>query len=93
MPKFKIALHKEIVKVGEILVLLTVDTHCHGQGLCSSVYDLVSMQHGKVVFLFIANCDRHLVRRLEEILVTVHIEGAFYIINSLDLHEMRRRTQ
>ena len=74
--------------MGYILVLLIVDTLCHGQVLCSSVYSIVIVYHGKVSCLFIVNGDRHLVRDIEDILVSGHSEGVLCILKYLDLHGM-----
>ena len=60
--KFKIKLQKDITQVGEILILITGDKYCHGQGLCSAIYDLISIQYGKLSFLLIVNGDKRLVR-------------------------------
>ena len=64
MPKFKIPLHKDLLQLGEVMVILIGDTSCHGQGLRSAVYAIVSMHHGKVHCLLIFNGDMHLVREL-----------------------------
>ena len=66
MPKFKVPLHKDLLQVSKVLVLLNGDTSFHSHGLCSAVYAIVSMQHGKVICLIIVNGDRHLVRELED---------------------------
>ena len=58
MPKFKMPLQKDIIKVGEVPALLASDTFCHIQGPHSTVYALVSMYHGKVSCILIVNCDR-----------------------------------
>ena len=55
--------------MGDVLVLINSDTSCHGQRICSYVYALVSMYHGKVVCLFIVNGDKKLVRDFENRLV------------------------
>ena len=93
MPKFKIPLQKDILHVGKFLVLLTGELSCHIQGLHSTVYALVIMQHGKVSCILIVNGDRHLVRELEDRLVPDQGEVSFWTINSLDLHEMILRDQ
>ena len=74
--------------MGQVLVLLTGDTSCYIQGLLSAIYALVRMQHGKVTFLLIVIGDRKLVRELEDVLVPGHGEGALWILNYLDIHEM-----
>ena len=58
MPKFKMPLRKDLLQVSEIMVLLTGDTSFHGQGLCSALYALLSMQHSKLGCVFIVNFDR-----------------------------------
>ena len=95
MPNFKILLQKEILQVGEVLVLLTGDTTCHSQVLRSDVYDLVRMLYGngKVRFLIIVNDDMHLVINIEYRLVPTLGEGALCLLKSLDLHEMILRDQ
>ena len=95
MPNFKILLQKEILQVGEVMVLLTGDTPCHIQGLRSAVYDLVIMLHGngKVRFLIIVNDDMHLFIDLEYRLVPVLGEVALCLLKSLGLHEMILRDQ
>ena len=75
------------------MVLLTVDTSCHIQVLCIDVYALISMHHGKVSCLIIVNGDSHLVRELENGLVTGHGEGALWFLKSLELHEIILRAQ
>ena len=65
MPKFKIPLQKEILQVGEFLVLLTGDTSCHIQGLQSTVYALVIIHYGKVSCLLVVDGNRHLGIELE----------------------------
>ena len=75
------------------MVILTGDTFCNGQKLCSAVYDLVSMQHGNVGFLLILNGDIHRVRNLEAILVPGHSEEAFCLLKSLEIHDMVLRGQ
>ena len=62
--KFKIKLQKELLQVGEVLLLLAGDISCHNQGPLSDIYDLVHMQHGKVSCLIKVNGDMHLVRDL-----------------------------
>ena len=61
MSKLKMPLHKEIIRVGGVLVILTGEKFCHSRGLQSALYDLVSMKNGKVSFLLIVNGDRQLV--------------------------------
>ena len=72
MYKFKMTLQKELLQVGDILILLTGDTYCHGQGLFSSVYAILIMYHGNLGCMFIATGDMHLVRDIENILVPGH---------------------
>ena len=86
MLKFKIPLQKDILQVGEVMVILAGDTSCHRQGLRSAVYALVIMQNGKAIFLLIMNGDRNLARDIEERLVPGHGEEAFWILNYLDIH-------
>ena len=93
MPKFKSPLQKEILQVGEVLFILTGDTYCHVQRLISSLYSILSMHHEKLGCLLIVNGDRSLVRDIEDRLVPDHIEGALWIINYLDLHEIILRDQ
>ena len=73
MPKFKMPLKKELIYMGEVLVLITGNTSFHGQLLLSTVYALVTMQHWKVGCLLLVNYDRHLVRDLEYRLLPGHI--------------------
>ena len=49
MNKFKIPLQKDILQVGEILILITGDIPCPIQVLFSSAYSLISIQHGKMI--------------------------------------------
>ena len=63
-PKLKILQKKELIQVGEVLIILTGDTYCHIQGLYSALYALRSMQNGKVSCMLILNSDRHLLRDL-----------------------------
>ena len=51
------------------------------------------MQNRKLVCLFIVNCDMHLVRDIEDRLVPSHSEGDFWLLKSLELHEMILRAQ
>ena len=69
MPKFKVPFQKEILQVGEVLVLLTGNKACHRKGISSEVYALVSMHHEKVSCMIIFNGDRHLAREIEDRLV------------------------
>ena len=62
--------------MGEIIVLITGDTLCHDQIICSDIYALVSMQYGKVSCLFIVNSYSNLVRDIEKILFQGHSEGS-----------------
>ena len=75
------------------MVILTGDSSCNSQGTQIYFYALVSMQHGEVSCLLILNGDRHLLRDLEDIIVPGHGEGCFWIIKSLELHEMILRIQ
>ena len=93
IPKFKVSLQKEFLQLGEVMVILTGDTSCHIQGLCIDEYDLVSMQHEKVSCLLIVNGDSHLVRDIEDRLVSDHSEGALWVLKSLELHEMIMRDE
>ena len=77
MTKFKVPLQKELFQVGEVLVILNGEKSCNRQGIRSSVYDLVNVQHGKVGCLPIFNGDRNLFRELEDILAPGHGEGSF----------------
>ena len=76
-----------------ILVIITDDTSCHTQGLSSSVYALVSMQHWKMSCILIVNGDRHLVRDLEDRLVPINGSGDFWFLNYFELHEMILKDQ
>ena len=91
--KFKIPLYKDLLQVDEIMVLISVDTSYHIQGIRSSVYALVIMHHGKVSFIIIVNSDGHLVRELEDIRVPGHGEGALFKIKSLEIHGIILRSQ
>ena len=93
IPKFKMPLQKELLRVGDILFLLTGDTLFHVQGLFSYIYDLVSIHNGKVGCLFIFNYDRHLIIELADRLVPGHSEELLLIIKSLGLHEIILRYQ
>ena len=93
MPKFKIALQKNLIQVDDILVLIIGDTLYHGQVLCSPVYTLVSIQYGKVSGLFIVNRYSHLVRDIEKILVPGHSELDFFNIKPLKIHAIILRYQ
>ena len=93
MNKFKIPLQKDILQVREVLVIIDGEKSCNDQGLCSSGYALVSIQHGSVGCLFIVNGDKQLVRELDYILVPCHSEGAFWIIKSLNPHGIITRAQ
>ena len=64
MTKFKVTLNKELHQVSEVLFILTGNTYCHIQVLCSYVYSLVSMHHVKVGCLLIVNGGMHLVKEL-----------------------------
>ena len=77
MHKFKIPLQKELLQVGEIMVIITGDTLCHGQVICSALYALVIMQHQNVSCLFIVNGDNNMIREIEDRIVPGHREGAF----------------
>ena len=83
MLKFKMSLQKELLTVGDVLVLLTGDKSFHAQGLLSAVYSIVSMHHGKVVFMLNNNGYRHLVGDLEDRIFPGHNEGAYWIIKYL----------
>ena len=61
MAKFIVPLQKDLLQVGEVLFLITGGTSCLIQVILSDVYDLVIMQHGRVVCMRIVNGDRHLV--------------------------------
>ena len=93
IPKSKMPLQKELLQVGEVLVLLTDDTSCHGQGICIYVYSIVIMHHGKVGCMLIVNGNMHLVRDIEDRIVPGTGEGALWILKSLDTHEMIPRDQ
>ena len=79
--------------MGEVLVPLAGDKSCNIQGLCSAVYGLLSIHHGKPSCLLIVNGDRCLVRDIEDILVPGHFGGAFFIFKPLELHEIILRYQ
>ena len=80
--------------MGEVLVLLTGDTSCNSQGLLrSTVYSLVGMHNEKVGCMIVVNGDRHLVRNIEDRIVLGHGEGAFWILKSLEIHEIILRAQ
>ena len=70
----------------EIMVPLTGDTSCYGQGFISDLYYILSMHHWKLGFLFIVYGDRHLFREIEDRLFPGHSEGHFCIVKSLDLN-------
>ena len=88
MTKFKVALQKELLQVDKFLVILTGDTSFHSQGIHISINDLVSMQHEKVSCILTLNGDMHLFRELDDRLYPCHGEGAFWLLQYLDLHEM-----
>ena len=88
MPKCKVPLYKKLIQLGEVLFLIGGDTSCHSQVLHSDVYSLLTMQHWRSSCFLIVNGDRHLVRELEDRLVQGRGEGEFWIIKSLDIHEM-----
>ena len=77
----------------KVLVVLTGDTSCHGQGLCSAVYSLVSMHHGMVGCIFVVNGDMHLLRELGEIIVPGHGQVNFWLIKYLELHDIILRAK
>ena len=77
MTKFKAPLQKEILQVGEVMVLLTSDTSYYSQGLHSAVFTLVRIQHGKVSCMLTVNGDIHLARDLEDRIFLGHDEVAF----------------
>ena len=79
--------------MSEVLVLRTGDISCHIQVTYSNIYALVSMKHEKASCMIIVNDDRHLFRDLEDRLVPGHSEREFFIIKSLDIHEMIPRDQ
>ena len=93
MPKFKIPLQKELLQVGEVLVLLTCDTSCHIQGLCSAVYALLRMKYGKVICMLIDNGDKYLFINIENRLIPGHSEGVFRILKYFDIYKMTLRDQ
>ena len=72
MTNFKIPLQKELLQVGDILILLTGDAYCHGQVIFSSVYAILIMYHGNLGCMFIATGYMHLFRDIEIILVPGH---------------------
>ena len=43
--------------------------------------------------MLVVNGDRHLVKEIYYIIVSGHVEEAFYIIKSLEFHEMILRDQ
>ena len=73
--------------MGEVIVFLTGDTYYNSQGISSAVYSIVNIHNGKSICLIIYNGDRHLFRELEDRLFPGQVEGAFYILKSLKLHE------
>ena len=75
------------------MVLLAGDIYCYNQVIFSSKYSLISMLHGKLSCLLIVNDDRHLIRELEYRIFTGHGEGAFWLLNYLELHKMILRAQ
>ena len=80
MTKFKNPPQEYLLQVCDILVLLTNDTPCHIQVLCSDLYDILSIRHGNLGCFTIVNGDRNLVRDLEERIVPGHNGGAFWIL-------------
>ena len=53
----------------------------------------MSIQHGKMGCILIVNGDIHLARELEYRPFPGHVKGDFWIIKSLELHEIILRDQ
>ena len=82
----------------QLLDLLGHDLHkvspiCFYDCFSKGRYTLVSMHHGKVGCLIIDNCNMHMVREIEDRFVLDHGEGAFWILKSLEIHEIILRDQ